>query len=231
MGRKKKRRRISKAKGARNTETPAQAVNKPQVILNPKTWWALHPRWKLGFKWAGWVLTFLGAVATLLSLQSHVSVAVSSSRPPKPRDPLSRRFTVTNEGIVPLKDVWSKCTVDYMEYYHDGKYYAHATPGADLLSDSLPFRTLGVGDAVSVACIPFHQNTSHLSLLDSIDEVQITLRIFYRLWPLAAWHVLTRHKDARFGTRRYTDGSFQWEADPLPSMVRESWPEPVPTHP
>jgi hypothetical protein len=227
MGRRRKKRRDRQTRNTPRTSAVAQESN---TRVEPPTaeWWRVFPRGGRGIaKWTIGVLGFLGTVAGVLSLQSHVSVAPGGSRPPT-GDPLSYPFTVTNEGLDALKDVWSKCTVDYMEYYDAGRYYQHTTPGAYLPSDSAAFRVLGVGDAVSVTCSPYNWNVSPLSLLDSVEEVQITLRILYRPWPLPGWRIFTRHKDARFGARRYKDGSFQWEPDPLPSKVRDSLPSTVP---
>lgn len=55
-------------------------------------------------------ITFLSAVAAVLTLLPRLSVEVSGSR--DPHDPLKTVFSLSNDGILPIHDVTPICQVD-----------------------------------------------------------------------------------------------------------------------
>jgi hypothetical protein len=164
----------------------------------------------------GLILTVLGLVLTILGLSALIELfpilSASGSPPLDPNNQLSSsRFTITNDGYLPLTDVMSAC------------FLWKVDQGVDHESDSMerivvpPESKLAPHEPFTVPC------TSENSIITpgqplTITQADVAIAVYFRPWPFT---FLRKHKLLRLVARVGKQGEVVWDRQPAADLEKD----------
>lgn len=186
-------------KGLSDSTTPIPPGTPPRLSPNKKRWWA--PMWWF----VGWVWVAFSAVGVIAGNLSYFQprLTVSLGTFLDPAAPLSIRFTVTNDGYIPLRDVRYACAIKRLENKEEGGLFDFSF----VPENSLVAGTLIPGHPATVSC---QQITEAFKMPLPIVKGDIALWVQYRM-RFIPW---TFDEMRRFVTEPLVDGNLIWSPQP-----------------
>jgi hypothetical protein len=169
----------------------------------------------IGLKRHTQVWTMLGLVVGLLSLITLLELfprlSVSGEPPLDRNNQLgSSRFTVTNDGYIPLTDVMSACFLWKVEEGNVGYYRSLA------FIVKPPESKLDADESFTVPCAPNLAGRAGQPL--AITQADLAMVVYYRPWPFT---FLRRHKLLRLVARIGEQGDIIWERQPAAPLEKD----------
>jgi hypothetical protein len=164
--------------------------------------------------WKSWTGLAIGALALILAIiELRPTLTASYSPPTDPARLLSSRFTITNDGYLPLNGVHAIC---YIEKTHSPYTYSNMARGVS------PYNaTLDPSDALTVPC----DSDVHI-IQNPVQDADLAIVVAYRSWPFT---FIRHRKFFRFVSRR-NGQTITWDRQPV-SVLEDNFNRMVASNP
>jgi hypothetical protein len=211
------KRKKGKGKKQRKTDNtpPVQKLPEPPIAVSPSGGQdpPLRRVWRAASRWAGCSWKVIVATGVIVGILVAIPtfwprLSISAEPPLRERDLLSTPFLISNNGFLPLRDVWITCQVDTLATSL-GQLIQNARPVERLLDPDL-----SPGESLTFGCIAPNWTGNVIGTAGRQQLVRLSIEIRYR--PFGIPFVRRRHEEG-FRSEPAHRGLLRWtRLEPIP---------------
>jgi hypothetical protein len=154
----------------------------------------------------------IGIISLIALIELFPRLSASGSAPLDPNSQLSSsRFTVTNDGYLPLTDVTSAC---FLWKVDEGGFHIHSSMARVVQP---PESRLGADESFTVPCTSEKMFVTPGRPL-TITQADLAIAVYYRPWPLT---FLRLHKLLRLVARIGKQSEVVWDRQPADVLEKD----------
>lgn len=162
-------------------------------------------------KWVGKLLGWSIGVVSLAGLVTFLPrLSASASSPLDPTNQLaSSRFTVTNDGSLPVTDVISACFL--WKVIEGGAHFTSSMARVVVP----PENRLKAAEGYTVPCTNEQMIGTNPPFFLALKSADLAIVVYYRTWPFTFYRT---HKLFRFVARIGSNGEVVWDKQPADAL-------------